>query len=185
MAVLAGDALHDCAFEWITELGKRFEAERVLDVVRDLAVAIGTRGMVGGQVLDLLAEQKRISGESVPEIHRRKTAMLVRACARAGALLRGWAREASILGRYGDHLGLAFQVADDILDVVGEVDKMGKRPGVDVAAAKATYPAVFGLERSRAIAAEQMRLAVETLDAFPGRAEILRVLARFVVERDR
>jgi geranylgeranyl diphosphate synthase type II len=185
IAVLAGDALHDCAFEWIGELRARFDPERVLQVVREVAVAIGTRGMVGGQVLDLLAEHSRIPPRDVTEIHRRKTGALVRACARAGALLSGSELDASILARYGEHLGLAFQIADDILDVVGEADKMGKRPGGDVAAAKATYPAVFGLERSRAMASEQTRTAVEVLEEFTGRAEILRALARFVVERDR
>lgn len=185
VAVLAGDALHDCAFEWIGQLAERFEPMRVLDVVREVAMAIGTRGMVGGQVLDLLAEQRQVPVERVTEIHRRKTGALVQACARSGALLSGSEADAAILARYGEHLGLAFQISDDILDVVGEVDKMGKRPGGDVAAAKATYPSVYGLERSREMAVEEMGIAIEALERFGGRTEILCALARFVVERDR
>ncbi|MDR5683535.1 MAG: polyprenyl synthetase family protein [Armatimonadota bacterium] len=185
VAVLAGDALHDCAFEWITDLRASFPADRVLAVIREVAAAIGTGGMVGGQVLDLLAERRQLPADAVTEIHRRKTGALVRACARCGALLSGSEADARALGRYGEHLGLAFQITDDILDVVGEAEKMGKPPGGDSAAAKATYPAVFGLDRSRAMAVEQMHMAIDALAALGARAEVLRGLARFVVERDR
>jgi geranylgeranyl diphosphate synthase type II len=186
IAVLAGDALHDMAFEWLVAAADRLgPPDRVLRVVLDLAVALGTGGMVGGQVLDLLAERGAVPAEWVPEIHRRKTGCLIRACARVGPLLSGREEDLACLTAYGEHLGLAFQITDDVLDVVGETDKLGKRTGADDASAKATYPRVFGLERSRHMARQEAEAAVAALQPLGPRGLLLADLARFVVERER
>ncbi|MCL6499523.1 MAG: polyprenyl synthetase family protein [Firmicutes bacterium] len=186
IAILAGDALHDMAFQWILAASDRLgPPDRVLRVVLDLAVALGTQGMVGGQVLDLLAERGQVPADWVPEIHRRKTGCLIRACARVGPLLSGGEEDLVCLTAYGEHLGLAFQITDDVLDVVGEAEKLGKRTGADEASSKATYPKVFGLERSRQMAREEAEAAVAALRPLGPRGELLAELARFVVERER
>jgi len=193
IAVLAGDALHALAFELIAGTADRFSAARALTVSREIAAAIGTTGMVGGQVLDLLGEGRTFPGGTVPsgrsidqivrEIHLRKTAALIRACVRAGGILA--ATSAAVLEAltvYGDRMGLAFQIVDDILDVVGEDIKLGKHAGSDVA--KATYPAAFGVERSRQIAAELTAQAQEALVPLGARGEILAALAGHLLTRD-
>lgn len=186
IAVLAGDALHDLAFEWAAGAADRLRApERVLRVIQDLAGALGTQGMVGGQVLDLLAERGGIPAHWVPEIHRRKTGCLIRACARVGPLLSGREEDLSCLSAYGEHLGLAFQIMDDVLDVVGDTSKLGKPTGTDQASSKATYPRVFGLEASRRMAQEEVSAAVAALRPLGPRGELLAGLACFVVERER
>ncbi len=186
IAVLAGDALHDVAFQWVVAAADRLgPADRVLRVVLDLASALGTAGMVGGQVLDLLAERGVVPAEWVPEIHRRKTGCLIRACARTGPILAGREDDLACLTAYGEHLGLAFQITDDVLDVVGEAQKLGKRTGADAAAAKATYPRVYGLERSREIARQEVETAVAALQPLGPRGDLLAELAWFVVERER
>lgn len=186
IAVLAGDALHDVAFQWVVAAADRLgPADRVLRVVLDLASALGTAGMVGGQVLDLLAERGVVPGEWVPEIHRRKTGCLIRACARTGPILAGREDDLACLTAYGEHLGLAFQITDDVLDVVGEAQKLGKRTGADAAAAKATYPRVYGLERSRELARQEAEAAVAALQPLGPRGDLLAELAWFVVERER
>lgn len=186
VAVLAGDALHDMAFAWVAGAVDRLGCpDRVLRVVLDLAVALGTRGMVGGQVLDLLAERGAIPAEWVPEIHRRKTGCLIRACARVGPLLSGREEDLACLTAYGEHLGLAFQITDDILDVVGEADKLGKRTGSDDASFKVTYPKLFGLDAARRMARQEAEAAVAALRPLGPRGDVLADLARFVVERER
>ncbi|HXF82109.1 MAG TPA: farnesyl diphosphate synthase [bacterium] len=193
IAVLAGDALHALAFELIAACAGRVGAERALAVSREVAAAIGTAGMVGGQVLDLLGEGRvfpgapspapRAPAEVVREIHTRKTAALIRACARAGAILAG-ARAADLeaLTLYGERLGLAFQIVDDILDVVGEDAKLGKHARRD--AAKATYPAAFGVARSRQIAADLTAQAQEALQPLGPRGAALSALAAHLLTRD-
>lgn len=186
IAVLAGDALHDVAFQWVVAAADRLgPADRVLRVVLDLASALGTAGMVGGQVLDLLAERGVVPAEWVPEIHRRKTGCLIRACARTGPILAGREDDLACLTAYGEHLGLAFQITDDVLDVVGEAQKLGKRTGADAAAAKATYPRVYGLERSRELARQEAEAAAAALQPLGPRGDLLAELAWFVVERER
>ncbi|HET6946244.1 MAG TPA: farnesyl diphosphate synthase [bacterium] len=195
IAVLAGDALHALAFELIAGAAGVFGADRTLAVSREIAGAIGTAGMVGGQVFDLLAEApartfpggtlppERPLSEVVREIHTRKTAALIRASVRSGAILAGAPpTELDGLTLYGDRLGLAYQIVDDILDVVGEEAKLGKPTGSD--AAKATYPAVFGLERSRQIAAELTGEAKDALAPLGPRGEILAALAGYLLTRD-
>jgi geranylgeranyl diphosphate synthase type II len=194
IAVLAGDALHALAFDRIARASPACEAERVLAVSQDIATAIGTGGMVGGQVLDLLGEGRTFPGsapqptvplaEFVPEIHRRKTAALIAACTRAGGQLAGADPETlQALSVYGERLGLAFQIIDDILDVVGDDRLLGKRAGSD--GLKATYPAAFGISRSREIAADLTGQAIEALGPLGDRSAILQELARSLLARER
>lgn len=173
IATLAGDALHALAFTWLGGLTEEgIEPSRVVRAVREVADAIGTEGMVGGQVLDLLAERGLVSAEQVSEIHRRKTGALIRACARLGPVLAGRDDLLPVLDTYGGRLGLAFQIADDILDASAEA-------GLP----KVTYPKVYGIEASRRMARAEMEVAISALDPLGEAAEVLRGLARFAVER--
>jgi len=178
-AILAGDALLTLAFLTAANTGD-------LRVVREVADAAGVEGMVGGQQLDLEAEGKAVPLEGLRRIHRAKTGALIRVSVRCGAML-GDADEQQLdaLTRYGEHLGMAFQIADDILDVVGDEQALGKPIGSDAQHGKSTYPALLGLERARELAEEAAAEAVAALEAFGPEAEAFRALARFVVSRDR
>lgn len=195
IAVLAGDALHALAFSLLLRSSDGVSPARTLAVCQEIAQAIGTAGMVGGQVLDVLAERRPAllsdaildpPTELVREIHLRKTAALIRAALRAGALLAG-ADEILLaaLGGYGERVGLAYQIVDDILDVEGDALTLGKQVGSDAAAGKITYPAAYGIDRSRAIAAQLTADAIDIVDALGPRARILKDLARSLLERDR
>jgi len=195
LAVLAGDALHAHAFELLAKTVHTAGAARTLQVIEDVAAAIGTRGMVGGQVLDLLAERRpalaRLGAwppnarEGVYTIHRWKTAALIRACVRAGAILAGASpQQLQDLTRYGEHLGLAFQIIDDVLDETGESATMGKDARRDAAHAKLTFPAAFGVEESRSIAGAETERAIAALDGWGDSATVLVDLARALLERE-
>lgn len=195
MAVLAGDALHALAFHLMTHTARTAGPARTLRAIEEVASAIGTQGMVGGQVLDLLAEGRPSLAhlgrwpedrrESVYMIHRWKTAALIRACVRSGAILAdSTPDDLGALTIYGDHLGLAFQIIDDVLDEVGESEMLGKDTRHDAADAKLTFPSAFGLERSRRIAAEHTARAVATLDGWGPRAAVLVALAHAMLERE-
>jgi geranylgeranyl diphosphate synthase type II len=185
MAVLAGDALHALAFELLARNeGPACPAPRVVRAVGELTRGIGTAGMVGGQVLDMLAVGGPPSEDAVREIHRLKTGSLIRACLRIGGILGGAPEEdVERLGRYGEHVGLAFQIVDDILDVVGEQAKLGKETHSDVD--KVTFPAVFGLARSRELAEDATRRALEDVVPLGDRGARLRDLALFLLRRER
>ena len=191
MAVLAGDALHAHAFELLARNAEvpGCSPARVVHAIRALTLGIGSEGMVGGQVLDLLAVGAASEDEreaEVRQIHRLKTGALIRACLAIGGVLAG-ANDAdlAVLDRYGEHMGLAFQIVDDILDVVGETGKLGKGTGTDASHAKVTFPAVFGLERSRRLAADATREAVRALAPLGARGARLEELAAYLLERDR
>jgi len=196
MAVLAGDALHAHAFELLARNADvpGCTPARVVRAIRALTLGIGSEGMVGGQVLDLLAVRgasgdaaAALAGEDgIRQIHRLKTGALIRASLRIGAVLAG-AEEADLraLDRYGGHMGLAFQIIDDILDVVGESDKLGKGTGADASQSKVTFPFVFGLERSRRLAADATEEAVRALAPLGERGARLEELAIYLLERDR
>jgi geranylgeranyl diphosphate synthase type II len=175
-AILAGDALQTAAFAAAAELG----AEAVLVLARDT----GSLGVVGGQQDDLDAEGKPPDAALLERIHRRKTAALIRASCELGAIA-GSATPAqrAALSAYGEALGLAFQIADDVLDVTASAAALGKTPGKDAAQGKLTYVAVHGLENARAEGARQARLAQEALAPFGAQGAALAELARFVVER--
>ena len=182
-AILAGDALLTLAFETIA--AAPVSAERRVAVVAEIASAAGTvNGMVGGQVADLEAEGKKIGPEMLEYIDRSKTAALIRASVTSGALCAGASQEdVARLRQFGETIGWAFQVTDDILDVEESSAALGKTAGKDVAQQKATYPAVFGLERSHQIAEELATKAIAELQVYGDRAERLRMIAEFLVLR--
>lgn len=186
MAILAGDALLALAFELIGECRLFFPAERTLEALAMVARASGTRGMVGGQVSDLECEGRDDLDEAtVASIHARKTGALLTASLLAGARLCGATPgEENALRVYGEQLGLAFQITDDILDLEGDADKIGKPVGSDLKQDKATYPKVLGMDESRRLALHSSEAAVRALADFDARAEPLRALARYVIERD-
>lgn len=182
-AILTGDALLTLAFQILAEAPVE-PARRIL-VLAEVARAAGTRdGMVGGQVADLEAERKPVDPPMLEYIHRSKTAALIRASAVAGAIVAGAApEEVARLGRFGERIGLAFQVVDDILDVVSTSEALGKTSGKDRSQQKATYPALYGLERSRAMARELAEQARQELAPFGARAARLEELADFLIHR--
>ena len=182
-AILAGDGLLTLAFETIS--AAPLPAGRRVAMVAEIASAAGTvNGMVGGQVADLESEGKKVRPETLEYIHRSKTAALIRAAVTSGALCAGAAEEdVARLKRFGETIGWAFQVTDDILDVEESSAALGKTAGKDVAQQKATYPAVFGLERSHQFAEELSTKAIAELEYFGERAERLRAIAEFLVLR--
>jgi geranylgeranyl diphosphate synthase type II len=185
-AILAGDGLLTEAFHTMAAAAGPFEDREtvLLEVIRLVADAAGYQGMVGGQMLDLQAEGRRVSLKELETIHRLKTGALLTAAVRAGALVGGGNRaEVTRLTQYGEKFGLAFQVTDDLLDVEGEVAEMGKAPGMDEKRRKATYPAVLGLEAARKWAHNLVDEAVAALESFQLRAEPLRQLARYLLVR--
>jgi len=150
----------------------------------EIASAAGARGMVGGQVADMAAEKRRVDLPTVEMIHIRKTGALIRAAVRSGALIGGAGNdELRKLTRYADCIGLAFQIADDILDAEGSSKTTGKRVGRDLERHKATFPAVLGMQASKARAQELLSRALRDLRRFDRRADPLREIARFVVAR--
>jgi geranylgeranyl diphosphate synthase, type II len=186
MAILAGDGLLTEAFRVMAEGALRHGVDRTaaLRALREVATGAGAVGMVGGQVADLEAEGKKPTRTLVEDIHARKTAALIRAAVRAGALVGGARPRAfARLDRYGAALGLAFQVADDILDVEGGTDKTGKRAGRDAELHKVTYPAAVGIAKAKRRARELLDEALVALKPFDQTAEPLREIARFVVGR--
>ena len=182
-AILAGDALLTRAFETIGSAP--LDAARRAAILSEVASAAGTvNGMVGGQVADLEAEGKPVTLEMLEYIHRSKTAALIRASVTAGALSVGAPQEDVLrLRRFGESIGWAFQVTDDILDVEESSAALGKTAGKDVAQQKATYPSVYGLERSHEIARELANKAIAELAPYSGRASRLREVADYLVLR--
>jgi geranylgeranyl diphosphate synthase type II len=186
VAILAGDALLTEAFRLLGDRERMRDVppERVLTVVCEIAEAAGFFGMVGGQVKDLLAEGGKVDLQTLYEIHRRKTGALILVSLRAGAILAG-AAEALLapLSDYGRRIGLAFQITDDILNVEGDPALLGKGTGSDAARGKVTFPALMGVEASRARAEELIREALVSLATFDDRAAPLRAIARHIMER--
>ena len=182
-AILAGDALLTLAFETIA--ATPVDAQRCVSILREVSTAAGTvNGMVGGQVADLESQGQRIAPEMLEYIHRSKTAALIRASITAGALCAGASQEdVARLRRMGETIGWAFQVTDDILDVEESSAALGKTAGKDIAQQKATYPAVYGLERSHEIANELASKAIAELAPYAARAQRLREIAEFLVLR--
>ncbi len=182
-AILAGDALLTLAFE-IVACEERLAPERRLSVVAELAAANGLAGMVGGQVADMEGERTAVTLEAVEFIHLNKTARPLRAAVLVGALAAGAPPDSILaLGVFGEKMGLAFQIADDLLDVTGSEEEMGKAVGKDEGRGKLTYPAAVGVSGAAARARELMEKALAALDVFGDRAWALREIARFVVER--
>ncbi len=186
MAILAGDGLLTEAFYMLSNnrQSSSIQPAAVLKVIREIAIASGIHGMVGGQAQDLLSEDAEPDEETLAFIHRHKTAALITASARSGGLLAGCSDEQLFrLTSYGENIGLAFQVIDDILDVEGETEMLGKPKGSDEKKKKMTYPKLYGIERSREKAKELIDGAIEALDVFDEKAEPLRAIARYFLER--
>ncbi len=183
LAILAGDALLTLAFETIG--AAPVPADRRVAILTEIAAAAGTiNGMVGGQVADIEAERKSVDAQMLEYIHRSKTAALIRASVTAGALCAGASPEdVARLRRFGETIGWAFQVTDDILDVEESSAALGKTAGKDFAQQKATYPAVYGLERSHQIAGDLATKAIAELSPFADRSSRLREIAEFLVLR--
>jgi len=184
IAILAGDALLTRAFQIVAEM-ETVPAERCVRIACELARAAGTvDGMIGGQVADLEAEGKPVEEAHLHYIHRAKTAALIRAAVRVGGIYAGAAdAQLDALSCFGAQIGLAFQIVDDVLDVVASTEGLGKTAGKDARQQKATFPALYGIERSRAMALEAQQTAVNALALFGDRADGLRGLARLIVER--
>ncbi len=185
VAILAGDALLTLAFRLVADNAARLgDGDVVARAVVEVAEAAGTQGMVGGQVVDIESEGKTISPDQLDYIHLHKTAALIRAALRAGALLGGGSpAQVEAIGRAGRALGLAFQIVDDILDVEGSLEELGKTAGSDVRKGKVTYPSLHGLAASRARARGLVDDAKRALDPLGAAAEPIRALADFVLER--
>jgi geranylgeranyl diphosphate synthase type II len=149
-----------------------------------MAVALSSTGMIGGQVVDLESEGKPIDAATLEYIHIYKTGFLIRACIRCGGILsQATPRQLNSLSRFGAHIGLAFQIIDDILDITGDEKELGKDVGSDLEKDKATYPALYGLEASRCKADELVKDSIACLEEFDNRADPLREIARFFVQR--
>ena len=184
MAILAGDALLTLAFEVLAKM-EHADAARRIELVGELATASGTvGGMIGGQVNDIEGEGKHPTAHLLESIHRAKTGALLRASVRMGAIYAGAATDQlAALTSFGEHIGLAFQIVDDILDVEQSSEALGKTAGKDAAQKKITFPAVYGIERSREMAEEERLAAHLALQLFDDRAQRLRELADLVVRR--
>ncbi|MGI9115703.1 MAG: polyprenyl synthetase family protein [Chthoniobacterales bacterium] len=184
IAILAGDALLTVAFE-IAARARSTRRYSMSDILREIAGAAGSRRLIAGQVEDLEAEGKRVSREQLRYIHENKTAAMIAVSVRLGAMsANADAKKRRAITNFGRALGLAFQVIDDILDVTQTSEKLGKSAGKDVAARKATYPAVIGLDASRAEARRLTAAAQRALSIFGRKAEPLREMANYLLARE-
>jgi geranylgeranyl diphosphate synthase type II len=186
MAILAGDALLTMAFDLISrdDLMKDCEASRQVRIIQELAYGSGNRGMVGGQVLDIQAENKDIDLATLQTIHKHKTGMLIRAAVRMGAITAGaTASQLDDLTVYAENIGLAFQIADDVLNVTGTREELGKNPNTDAQRGKKTYPTFYGIEGAKRLAEDCVTRANDRLVSFGTKADPLRELARYITSR--
>jgi geranylgeranyl diphosphate synthase, type II len=183
VAILTGDALQTRAYEVLS--GLHCPSEARVEIIREIARGTGTvNGMIGGQVVDLEAEHTKPDTETLEYIHRSKTAALITASVVSGGIYAGASeQQASHLRCFGQSIGLAFQIVDDVLDVTQSSEQLGKTAGKDIASEKVTYPALFGLEESREKASSLLDSASEALESFGSRGDVLKDLARFLVER--
>lgn len=184
MAVLAGDALLTQAFAVLAQAKPR-TSHTVANLIAELAQAAGSRGLIAGQAADLESENRPPSEPTLYFIHAAKTGMLLRASLKLGGLCGGGTKsQIAALDRFGFCLGMAFQIQDDILDATQSAEKLGKTSGKDAAAGKMTFPALFGLERSRELAADWTEKAIASLQPFGVKAEKLHALAALLLQRD-
>jgi len=184
-AILAGDGLLTFAFDLLSgQISAGINDSVRIRIIQTIARAAGSLGMVGGQSLDMLFEGEQVGYEELRTIHRSKTGALITASVVSGALVAG-ADEAQTeaLAAYGDHIGLAFQIVDDLLDVEATTEQLGKPAGSDIKSDKVTYPSLFGKETSRTMAREAVQEAIAVLDLFDRKADPLRALANYIVER--
>jgi farnesyl diphosphate synthase len=183
-AILAGDALQTRAFEILAEPDTHSNPDARCELVVALAHAAGARGMVGGQMIDMLSEGQTLTAEQITRLQALKTGRLIQFSAEAGAIMgRAGMAQRHLLAAYGRDLGAAFQIADDLLDAVGTTEETGKTAGKDAAAGKATLVAVLGVDRARAQAEALAAQASAQLESFGAKAGLLRALADYVVAR--
>jgi geranylgeranyl diphosphate synthase type II len=181
-AILAGDALIPLAFEVVSR--EVHPADVAIRCCRELARAAGATQLVGGQSDDLQSQNQEMSFEKLERIHRRKTGAMLAVSLKLGAICAGTGEEnIECMEQFGKNLGLAFQISDDLLDLKGDQDKMGKRVGKDHSKGKMTYPAVLGIAESERLATQLIETSVESLRPFGGRASTLCDLARFIISR--
>ena len=186
-AILAGDALQSLAFHILAHgLPNSIPAEKKLDIIDTLAVASGSRGMAGGQAIDLASVGKSLNIAELEDMHVHKTGALIRASVKMGALCQPNIdnKQLKNLDHYAKCIGLAFQIQDDILDVTSDTETLGKTQGADIALNKPTYPALLGLDGAREMAAELHKEAHDSLNIFAEKAEPLRWLADYIVKRN-
>ncbi|MDA0738405.1 MAG: polyprenyl synthetase family protein [Nitrospirae bacterium] len=187
MAILAGDGLQTMAFEWCSraDLVIDIDPRTQVQIIAELALGSGNDGMVGGQVLDIQAEnQQEISLEELQNIHAHKTGKLIRAAVRVGALLSGAGMtQFEQLTKYAEDIGLAFQIADDVLNVTGTREELGKDANTDAERGKQTYPSFYGLEGAKKLAQECAYRAIGRLASFDDKADPLRGIAQYIVSR--
>ena len=185
IAILAGDALLTEAFVLLSRAEKvRLSAERRLAVIQEISKAAGIGGMVGGQALDVLSGKSEPNENTLREIHRRKTGALIVAAVKSGAIIFNAPKDKiQALAEYGINVGLAFQIADDILNVEGDSELMGKETGSDAAHNKLTYPSLLGMGKAKEKLAKYINAAIASLSGFDERARPLLVIARYIMER--
>jgi geranylgeranyl diphosphate synthase type II len=186
MAILAGDALLTEAFLMLTVTisKKKFRPTYLMKAIREIALAAGAYGMVGGQAQDILSEKSEPDLHTLNFIHLHKTAALIKVSVRIGALLAGIKENRlKSLTTYGENIGLAFQIVDDILDIEGVTEELGKSAGSDIEKNKMTYPSLIGIDESRERAKELVAEAIKSIRKFPSEADPLREIARYLIKR--
>lgn len=186
IAILTGDALLTLAFEIISKEGitKKNNSFLTSEVIYEITTAIGTLGMIGGQVVDIMSENKPTDAPTLQYIHTHKTGNLICASLRVGAIVGcSNQHQLRLLTQYGEYIGLAFQIADDILDIEGSKDIMGKNSQSDTSKNKLTYPSVYGIEESKGWAKQLYQEALTSLESFDHQADPLREIAKFIVQR--
>ncbi|MDF0676462.1 MAG: polyprenyl synthetase family protein [Nitrospira sp.] len=186
MAILAGDALLTMAFDLISrpDLMKGCDPVRQVRIIQELASGSGSMGMVGGQVFDIQAENQDIDLSTLQNIHKHKTGMLIRAAVRMGAIAAGATdRQLDDLTGYAEDIGLAFQIADDVLNVTGTREELGKNPNTDAERGKKTYPTFYGVEGAKKLADDCVARAINRLSSFGPPADPLREIARYITAR--
>ncbi len=186
IAILAGDGLLAYAFEYVATHTQNLPTERIVRVISLLGRTVGAAGLVGGQVLDLESEGKTdISSQTLTFIHTHKTGALLEASVVSGAILTGTStEEITKLSQYARNIGLAFQIIDDILDITATDEELGKTAGKDLQAKKATYPSLWGIEKSKIQAQKLIDEAIEQLAAYGEKAEPLREIASYIINRN-
>ncbi|MCD6451075.1 MAG: polyprenyl synthetase family protein [Acidobacteria bacterium] len=186
IAILAGDALLTLAFEQLAAVPEDLvPPKRKIKVIKEIASASGSRGMVGGQVVDIESEGKKVNLPTVTYIHQAKTGRLITASVRIGGIVAGATpSQLDALSVYGENVGLAFQIIDDILDITGSKEKLGKEVAKDAIRGKATYPGVVGIAEAKKRAFEAAEEAIKALSQFGEAARPLREIAKFIISRE-
>lgn len=186
MAILAGDALLNYAFEvMLSNSIDKENPNKYLNAINEIAKTSGIYGMIGGQVVDIQSENKQISKEMLDYIHNNKTAAIIIGCMRAGAIIGDATQEQlEKITKYAKNIGLSFQIVDDILDIVGDESKLGKKVGSDIENHKSTYPSLIGLDESKNIAYELIQEAKESINSINKETKFLSDLADYIIDRE-